>query len=126
MCVFTKVSLPVLQRGLRVAAGLVAVALPLGLFIGGAQPVAVDLFPWPWGKLVHSLVFGVLAAAVAFASGLTGWRGVAAGFFASVAVGALDEWHQTHLTGRHGQFSDIGFDAIGAALGAWIAARRSQ
>jgi VanZ family protein len=107
------------QRVLRVLAALLAVALPVGLFIGGAQPVAVDLFPWPWGKLVHALVFGLLAAAVAYASGLRGWRMLLAGFAASVAVGALDELHQTFLPGRHGQVSDIGFDAMGAALGVW-------
>jgi VanZ family protein len=92
----------------------------MGLYFGGAQPVAVDLFPWPWGKLVHSLVFGVLAAAVGYASGLRGARMVVVGFVASVTVGALDEWHQTQLPGRHGQISDIGFDAIGAAVGAWL------
>ena len=117
---FTKMSLPLLQRVLRVGAGLLAVGLPLGLYFGGAQPVAVDLFPWPWGKLVHSLVFGVLAAAVGYASGLRGVRMVVVGFVASVGVGALDEWHQTYLPGRHGQISDIGFDAIGAALGVWF------
>ena len=126
---------------LRVAAALVAVAMPLGLYIGGAQPVAVDLFPWPWGKLVHSLTFGVLACAADYASGMRGWRGVLLGFCTSVAVGALDDWHQTVLPGRHGQLSDVGFDAVGAALGAgvlltrervelrigaWIASLRSQ
>lgn len=116
---FTKISLRVVQNLLRVAAALVAVGLPLGLYFGGAQPVAVNLFPWPWGKLVHSIVFGVLAAAIGYASGLRGARMVILGFAASVTVGALDEWHQTYLPGRHGQVSDIGFDAIGAALGAW-------
>jgi VanZ family protein len=116
--VFTKISLRLVQNLLRVAATLLAVGLPLGLYFGGAQPVAVGLFPWPWGKLVHAIVFGVLAAAVGYASGLRGARMVMAGFAASVAVGALDEWHQTWLPGRHGQLSDVGFDAIGAALGA--------
>jgi VanZ family protein len=53
-----------------------------------------------------------------------------AGFVASVTVGALDEWHQTFLPGRHGQFSDVGFDAVGAAIGGallvWIRARLNQ
>ena len=92
-------------------------ALPLGLYFGGAQPVAVDLFPWPWGKLVHSIVFGVLAASIGYASGLRGWRMVVVGFVGSVCVGGLDEWHQTYLPGRHGELGDVGFDAVGAALG---------
>lgn len=121
-----KISLPVLQRSLRFAAALLAVALPLGLYFGGAQPVAVDLFPWPWGKLVHALVYGVLAAAVGYASGLSGLRMVAVGFVVSVVVGALDEWHQVFLPGRHAQVSDIGFDAIGAALGASVLLARER
>ena len=95
-----------------------------GLYVGGAQPVAVDLFPWPWGKLVHSITFGVLAVAVGVASGRRGTGMMLAGFLGSVAVGAMDEWHQTYLPGRHGQISDIGFDAFGAAVGisllAWL------
>ena len=94
--------------------------MPLGLYFGGAQPVAVGLFPWPWSKLVHALVFGVLAAAMGYASGWRGWRMVVIGFCGSVLVGALDEWHQTYLPGRHGQVSDVGFDALGAATGVWI------
>ena len=118
--VFTKFSASSLQRALRLGAAVLAVALPLGLFFGGAQPVAVDLFPWPWGKLVHALVFGVLAAAIGYASGLRGWRMVVVGFVGSVCVGGLDEWHQTYLPGRHGELADVGFDAVGAALGAWL------
>lgn len=113
----------VLQRALRLGAAVVAIAMPVGLYFGGAQPVAVGLFPTPLSKLVHGITFGVLAAAVAYASGLRGWRMVLAGFSASVAVGAMDEWHQTYLPGRHGQLSDVGFDALGAALGAWLASR---
>jgi len=126
--VFTVVLKKVPERALRAAAVLLAVGLPVGLYVGGAQPVAVDLFPWPWGKLVHSVTFALLAAAIGYASGLRGWRMLLAGFAGSVGVGALDEWHQMYLPGRHGQLSDVGFDAIGAAVGAWIAAwlRSSQ
>ena len=121
--VVTEVSDSSLQGALRLGAALLSVALPLGLNFGGAQPVAVGLFPWPWSKLVHAAVFGVLAASVAYASGLRGWRMVVLGFSASVLVGALDEWHQTHLPGRNGQLSDVGFDAVGAAIGVWITHR---
>jgi VanZ family protein len=118
---------PLLTSALRIAAALLFLAMSAGLFVGGAQPVAVNLFPWPWGKLVHSVTFGVLAMAVAIASGKRGWHMAAAGFLASVTVGALDEWHQAYLPGRHSQLSDIGFDAVGAALGvaiwAWIQPR---
>ena len=126
---FTRSSASTLQRRLRFGAATLSVVLPLGLYFGGAQPVAVDLFPWPWSKVVHCVVFGVLAASVGYASGLSGWRMVLLGFVSSVAVGTLDEWHQTFLPGRHGQLIDVGFDAAGAAVGAsvaWIAKGRSH
>lgn len=111
---------------MRAAALVLAIGLPLGLYVGGAQPVAVGLFPMPWSKVVHALVFGALAGAIGYASGLRGWRMALVGFGGAVAVGGLDEWHQTYLLGRHGQVSDWGFDAIGAALGAWAAVRCSR
>jgi VanZ family protein len=122
---FSDKGLSRLQGVLRLVAALVAVGMPVGLFIGGAQPVAVGLFPWPWSKVVHGLTFGVLAMAMGFASGIRGWRMGLLGFVGSVVVGALDEWHQTYLPGRHGQLSDVGFDAMGAALGAYLLTHHS-
>jgi len=117
---FNDKSLSRLEGLLRIGATLVAVGMPIGLYIGGAQPVAVGLFPWPLSKVVHGLTFGVLAMAMGYASGLGGRRMALFGFAASVVVGALDEWHQLYLPGRHGQQSDVGFDALGAALGAYL------
>jgi VanZ family protein len=122
---FSDKSLSRLEGFLRFAAVVLAVGMPIGLYIGGAQPVAVGLFPWPWSKVVHGLTFGVLAMAMGYASGLGGWRMVLLGFVGSVAVGALDEWHQAYLPGRHGQLSDVGFDALGAALGAYLLTHHS-
>ena len=39
----------------------------VGLFVGGAQPVAVGLFTEPWNKLAHATVFAVLTALLALA-----------------------------------------------------------
>ena len=39
----------------------------VGLFVGGAQPVAVGLFTEPWDKLAHATVFAVLTALLALA-----------------------------------------------------------
>jgi VanZ family protein len=122
---FSDKSLSRLKGLLRIAATLVAVGMPIGLYIGGAQPVAVGLFPWPLSKVVHGLTFCVLAMAAGYASGLGGRRMALFGFVASVLVGALDEWHQAYLPGRHGQLSDVGFDALGAALGAYLLTHRS-
>lgn len=117
--VFTNISSRWLPRALRAVAVLVAVAVPLGLFIGGAQPVAVGLIPPPYDKMVHALVFAVLAAAMGYASGWRGWRMVLLAFGGALAVGVLDEWHQMVLPGRSAGWDDLAADAVGAALGAW-------
>jgi VanZ family protein len=109
-----------LRRGLQWTALLLAIGLPVGLFIGGAQPVAVGLVPPPWDKLVHALVFAVLAAAVGLASGLRGRVMLAVAFCGAVAVGALDEWHQMYLPGRSAGWDDLAADTIGSALGTML------
>lgn len=107
-----------LQRALRLAALVAAIGLPLGLFYGGAQPVAVGLIPAPWDKLAHLAVFSLLAGAIGYASGLRGARMWWLAFAGALAVGAADEWHQLSLPGRGPGWDDLVADALGAALGA--------
>ena len=107
-----------LQRALRLAAITAAVGLPMGLFYGGAQPVAVGLIPAPWDKLAHVAVFAVLAGAIGYASGLRGARMWWLAFAVALAVGAADEWHQLSLPGRGPGWGDLLADAVGAAVGA--------
>jgi VanZ family protein len=118
MRIFSDKKLIRFQGFLRLAAALVAVGLPMGLFIGGAQPVAVGLIAAPWDKLAHASVFAVLAAAMAYASDWRGWPMWLAGFGFALGIGALDEWHQMYLPGRSAGLDDLAADAIGGALGA--------
>jgi uncharacterized protein YfiM (DUF2279 family) len=114
------------HRLLRWAAVVVAIGLPVGLLIGGAQPVAVGLVPAPWDKLAHASVFAVLAAAIGTASGLRDWRMVAIALVGATAVGLADEWHQMFLPGRSAGWDDLLADLVGATLGTaivWYATR---
>ncbi len=111
-------SMRALQRVLRLAAVLAAIGLPIGLFYGGAQPVAVGLIPAPWDKLAHAGVFAVLAASVGYASGLRGRPMWWLGFAVALTVGAVDELHQMTLPGRAAGWDDLAADAFGAVLGA--------
>lgn len=112
------ISMRALQRVFRLLALLAAVALPAGLFFGGAQPYAVGLIPPPWDKFAHAAVFALLAAAIGYASGLRGARMGWLGFACAALVGVADEWHQSTLPGRAAGWDDLAADAIGAALGA--------
>jgi VanZ family protein len=107
-----------LQRVLRLLALAAAVAVPAGLFYGGAQPYAAGLIPPPSDKFAHATVFALRAAAVAYASSRRGARMWWLGFAISVLIGAADEWHQTTLPGRAAGWDDLAADAMGAALGA--------
>ena len=96
---------------------VLAIGLPLGLLVGGAQPVAVGLVPAPWDKLAHASVFAVLAAAIGYASGLRGWPMVLLALGGASAVGLADEWHQVYLPGRRAGWDDLVADCVGALLG---------
>ena len=112
------VSMQAVQRVLRLVALAAAIALPAGLFYGGAQPYAVGLIPPPWDKFAHVAVFAILASTAAYASGWRGTRMWWLGFAVAVLVGAADEWHQATLPGRAAGWDDLAADAVGAALGA--------
>jgi uncharacterized protein YfiM (DUF2279 family) len=123
---FSDKKLSHLQRLLRLAAAMTAIGLPMGLFVGGAQPVAVGLIPVPWDKLAHASVFAMLAAAMGYASGWRGWPMLLAGFGYAMGIGVLDEWHQMHLPGRSAGLDDLAADAVGAALGVTALLAREQ
>jgi VanZ family protein len=116
-----------LQRVQRMARGLamlLSVALPLALWLGGAQPIAVGLFTTPWDKLAHIAVYAVLSCAIGFASGRRGFSAMAIGFAGALLVGLLDEASQMRLPGRSADIDDLLADVVGATLGAAVLAVR--
>jgi VanZ family protein len=109
------------------ASALAAVLLVAGLFIGGAQPVAVGLVAEPWDKVLHAGVFGVLAVLLAVALRgahlLHGRQAIGAAqallwaALLALTVGGADEIHQLSLPGRMAGWDDWLADATGTALG---------
>ena len=104
----------------------------VGLFVGGAQPVAVGLFTEPWDKLAHATVFTVLTALLAVALqgrppqpgacwALRPGAALAVAALLAGAVGVADELHQTTLPGRVAGLDDLLADAVGIGLGLWVA-----
>lgn len=113
------------RRYRRVAALLLALGIIFSLFVLGAQPVAVNLMPPPWDKLVHGGIFALLAWGVGLASGLHGWPQLVVAASGALLVGTLDEWHQMYLPGRNAGWDDLAADVIGGIIGtALLAIRR--
>ena len=107
----------------QLTAVLVMTVMVAALYFGGGQPFAVGLFAAPYDKLAHLVVFAALAVVMCLAIGLRGLAMMWFGFFCTLLVGIVDEWHQIYLPGRTSSFGDVAADAVGAALGAWAAWR---
>jgi VanZ family protein len=107
----------------RSLAALLVLMLPLVLWWGGARPEAVGLVPSPWDKLLHAAVFAVVVVAWAHASGTRGWCLTLAAVLFALLVGGMDEWHQSHLPGRHAGWDDLAADVFGALAGCWVVER---
>lgn len=115
-------SLENFQRGVRILAALTVAMSAAVLYVGGAQPVAVGLFPAPWDKLAHLLSFAVVGMAAGLAGGMRGWRMVACCLAGALLVGGMDELHQLFLPGRSASWADLAADAAGGLLGAALLA----
>lgn len=110
------------QRSVRILAGLTVAASAAVLYVAGAQPVAVGLFPAPWDKLAHLLTFAVVGAAAGLAGGMRGWRMALCCIAGALLVGGMDEVHQMFLPGRSASWYDLAADAAGGLLGAAVLA----
>ena len=104
--------------GVRVAAAIAVLIAGAGLFILGAQQIAVGLFPPPWDKLAHVGTFALIGFAAGVASGSRGWLRVACCVAGALALGVADELHQVYLPGRSASWADLLADAVGGMAGA--------
>ncbi len=107
-----------LSRYPRVIAATVLAMIAGGLFIGGAQPFAVNLIPPPWDKSAHFALFALISAAIGLASGRSGARMVLLAVAGALLLGLVDEWHQGFLPGRNAGLDDLLADLLGAIAGA--------
>jgi len=71
-----------------------------------------DLLDTIFKKSAHATAYGVLWALWWLATGRRPWLALAL----TVGYAISDEWHQTFVPGRHGQWFDVGVDALGALL----------
>ncbi len=77
----------------------------------------------PFRKFMHASVFMILAILSINAlktSGLTIKKSVIISIFICFIYACTDEFHQTFIEGRTGQFSDVLIDTLGALIGSCI------
>ncbi len=103
-------------RGFSLASALALAGMLFALFYGGAQPVAVGLFPAPWDKLAHVGFFMVLTLLLLQLLPRSLWVAV----LLALLVGFDDEWHQLSLPGRQAGWGDIVADLVGVLLAAGL------
>ncbi|MDD5250378.1 MAG: VanZ family protein [Rhodocyclaceae bacterium] len=117
-------TLPPASPALRRSCLACAAAIVFLLFYLGAKPIAVNLFPEPWDKLAHFIVYGAIAALLAVGSARS--RPLLLIAFVS-AIGAIDEWHQLYLPGRSADVNDWLMDfaaaIVAVSLIEWLRAR---
>ena len=68
-------------------------------------------------KSAHAFAYGVLWTLWWLATG----RRALLALVLTVAYAISDEWHQTFVSGRHGQWFDVGVDTLGALLAMTLA-----
>jgi VanZ family protein len=108
----------------RLVCAAAVLVMVVGLFVGGAQPVAVGLLSEPWDKLAHASAFAVLTALLALAlQGEPPQPGArwALRPGAALAVAVADELHQATLPGRVAGLDDLMANAVGIGVGLWVA-----
>lgn len=71
-----------------------------------------DMLDTIFKKSSHAAAYGVLWALWWLATGRRPWLALAL----TVGYAISDEWHQTFVPGRHGQWFDVGVDTVGALL----------
>lgn len=101
---------PTLARQLSFACLVLLVAT---IFIGGEQPGAGALFPPPWDKVVHVLVYGSMGVLAGIAFPRLGLLGVV---LVVVGIGATDEFHQAFIPGREAGLPDLMADLAGGLV----------
>ena len=109
-----------LQPLMRVIAAITVISLSAGLYVLGAQPLAVGLLMGPWDKLAHLTVFAGIGFGTGVAVGLRGWRMALSCLLGALLIGVIDEWHQMSLPGRTPSWTDLTADAGGGILGSML------
>jgi VanZ family protein len=111
---------------------LVRALAPLALmgviFYLSAQPAAAHHAWWVIvvRKLGHVTGYALLTALWAWALQGVVTRPVLVAVCIALAYACTDEYHQTFVRGRNGSPIDVGIDAIGMAIAAYLVSRKPQ
>jgi VanZ family protein len=104
---------PINPSLVRKYALLFLVLILLGIYFGGEQPGAGQLFLPPWDKVVHFITFGGIGVLVGLA-----WPRISLFkvLLIVMLIGMSDEFHQLFIAGRVAGLDDLAADIIGGGL----------
>jgi VanZ family protein len=100
------------QERVGIIALFVLILMLAALFILGSQPWAGSLFPAPWDKVIHFIFYGTVAVLLSLAFPSLAMPAI---LLIALGVGAVDEYHQIFVPGRHAGLDDLAADFIGIA-----------
>jgi len=101
------------HRWVQVLAIIGLVLMLVGIFIGGRQPGAGNLFNAPWDKVVHLGTYGLMAMLIGLAFRRMPLPLV---LLMTVGIGACDEIAQLYIPGRSADIGDYAADGLGCLL----------
>ena len=113
------------RRNRTLLRAIAPVALMIVIFILSAQPGGGDHAWWDvvLRKLGHVTGYALLTTLWWWALRGVSRRPLLLAAVISLAYGCTDEFHQTFVSGRTGTLVDVGVDAIGIALAAYLLSR---
>ncbi len=89
------------------------IATIVTLFLAGRLPGAGSIFTSPWDKVAHFILYAVLTINVRFAFPKAN---MLICLLIVLAIGALDEIHQSSLPFRHAGLDDFAADLAGGLI----------
>ena len=104
---------PLKYRLVEMLASIALILMLVGIFIGGREPGAGNLFNPPWDKVVHLGTYTVMAVLIGLAFRRTPLPIV---LLLTVCIAACDEVAQLYIPGRSADISDYAADGLGCLL----------
>jgi VanZ family protein len=104
---------PLQHPWVQILAIMALIMMLVGIFIGGREPGAGNLFNPPWDKVIHLITYAVMAMLI----GLSFPRmPLPIALLLTLCIAACDELAQRYIPGRSADIGDYAADGFGCLL----------